>query len=534
MLPCICVSGLGYTFPDGFTLFKNISFNITGGKTGIVGANGCGKTTLLKIITKECGPGEGSVLVNGNFAVLKQDQSGYYSLTLTEVLGLDKKLAALHAITAGKGTESDFSLIGDDWDIEERLTEILRTAGLAEIPAERLFGQLSAGEATRLLLVRCLLQNPDYIILDEPTNHLDGMNRELFYDMVGGYKKGLVAVSHDRQLLRLMDTIIEITSSAAKVYGGNYDFYANQKNTERTALEQKILTAKLELKKEQKTASDSTASRNKINNRAEKNSAKSGIPKNMLNKLRGKGEKTLAHISTVHEKKINRIQDHITELMQNLPMQKKLKIDLNTEPQYKGRILITAEGINIGYDGRLLWRQDIDFILYAKERISLAGNNGTGKTTLINLLTGKLKPACGRITRNNIRISIIDQKYELIDPDLTILENLKRYAPLHMREHELRIRLGRFLFYKDDVFKRARDLSGGEKFRITMACVLAVSNEPDLIILDEPTNNLDLISIEQMQNALLEYSGAVLVISHDRDFLENIGIKTVMDLNKYR
>ena len=488
----------------------------------------------MRIIGKELTPGEGSILTNGNFSVLEQEQSGYSALTLTEVLGVDKKLAALQAITAGKGTESDFSLLGDDWDIEDRVLYIFRTAGLEIIPPERIFGQLSGGEATRLLLAKCILQNPDFIMLDEPTNHLDEINRRLFYDMVRNYKKGLLAVSHDRQLLRLMDTIIEITPAAARMYGGNYDFYVQQKAAECSAVEQQILTAVLELKKEQHTAAATAASRKKMNVRAEKHSAKDGIPKIMLDKRRGKGERTLAHIATVHEKKLNRIRNRVAELKEKLLVQNKLKIDLSTEPEYKGKILIKAKGINFGYNGALLWQQGVDFTLHTQERISLTGNNGTGKTTLVNLLTGKIQPVCGIVICNNIRIGSIDQKYELIDPDLNVLENIRHYAPSDMQEHDLRIRLGRFLFYKEDVFKQARDLSGGEKCRLALACLLAVSNEPDLIILDEPTNNLDLAGIEQMQNALLQYSGALFVISHDQDFLESIGIDTVLNLNRYQ
>ena len=534
MLPCICVSGLGYTFPNGHSLFKNISFRLTNGKTGIVGANGCGKTTLFRIIRKELIPSEGSIITNGNFAVLEQEQSGYSALSLAEVLGVDRRLSALYAITAGKGTEADFVLLGDDWAIEDRVLHILREAGLEKIPLTRLFGQLSGGEAARLLFAKCLLQNPDFIMLDEPTNHLDGVNRNLLYTMVENFTRGILVISHDRHLLRLMDTIIEITSTAAKTNGGNYDFFVHQKAAERSALEQQILTAECELKKEQHTAAVASASRKKMNARAEKNSAKDGIPKIMLNKRRGKGEGTLARITEVHEKKLNRIQNHIAELKKNLPMQNKLKFDLPRDRGYRGKILIKTEGINFGYNGTMLWQQNIDFTLYSRERISLAGNNGSGKTTLVNLLTGKLQPVCGTIICNKIRIGVIDQKYELINPDLTVLENVRQYALSNVQEHDLRIRLGRFLFYKEEVFKRARDLSGGEECRLAMACLLTVSNEPDLIILDEPTNNLDLDGIEQMQNALLQFSGALLVISHDKDFLESIGIDTVLDLSRYQ
>jgi len=525
---------LGYTFPDGHTLFKNINFNLTGGKTGIVGSNGCGKTTLLKIISGELKPGEGSILTNGVFTVLEQDQSGYTALTVAEVLGVDQKLAALRTISAGKGREIDFTLLGDDWNIEERILSVTRRAGLERIPLDRLFGQLSGGEAARLLFVKCLLHNPDFILLDEPTNHLDGIGRTLFYDTVANFRKGLLVVSHDRQLLRLMDAIIEITPVAAKTYGGNYDLYNNQKTTERGALERQILTAELDLKKGQQIAAAAAASRKKINARAKKNNANVGIPKILLNKRRGKGEKTLARITAVHEKKLNRMQNHVAELKENLPANNRIKIDLNAEPEYKGRILIKAEDVNFGYNETLLWRQNIYYTLYAQERISLAGNNGSGKTTLINLLTRKLQPVCGRITCNNIRIGIIDQKYELIAPDLTVLENIRQRAHTDINEHELRIRLGRFLFYKDEIFKQTRDLSGGEKCRLSLACLLSVSNEPDLIILDEPTNNLDLAGIEQVQSALQRYSGALLVISHDQIFLENIGIDKVLDLNKFR
>ncbi len=534
MFPRICISGLGYTLPDGHSLFKNINFNITGGKTGIVGSNGCGKTTLLKIISGELKPGEGSILTNGIFAVLEQDQSGYTGLTIAEVLGVDQKLAALHSISAGKGREADFILLGDEWNIEEHILSVTCKAGLERIPLDRLFGQLSGGEAARLLFVKCLLQNPDFIMLDEPTNHLDGASRTLFYDMVANYRKGLLVVSHDRQLLRLMDTIIEITPVAAKTYGGNYDLYYRQKITEHDALEQQILTAELGIKKGRQIAAAAAASRKKINARAEKNNANGGIPKILLNKRRGKGEKTLARIAAVHEKKLNRMQNHVAELKENLPANNRIKIDLNAEPEYKGRILIKADDVNFGYNETLLWRQNIDYTIYVQERISLAGNNGSGKSTLINLFTGKLQPVSGHITCNNIHIGIIDQKYELIVPGLTVLENMRQRARKDIKEHELRIRLGRFLFYRDEVFKQAEVLSGGEKCRLSLACLLAVSNEPDLIILDEPTNNLDLAGIEQMQSALQQYSGTLLVISHDRIFLENIGIDKVLDLNKFR
>ena len=228
------------------------------------------------------------------------------------------------------------------------------------------------------------------------------------------------------------------------------------------------------------------------------------------------------------------MRNRVDELKTHLQMQNGIKIDLSPNPEYKGKILVKADGVNFGYDGTLLWQQDIDFTLHAKERTSLTGDNGSGKTTFVNLLTGRIQPVCGNVARNNIRIGIIDQKYEQVDPDLTVLENIQRCAPRGVQEHDLRIRLGRFLFYKEDVFRRAGDLSGGEKCRLAMACLLAVSNEPDLIILDEPTNNQDLASIEQMQIALQQYSGALLVISHDRDFLESVGIKTVLDINKYR
>ncbi|RPI05570.1 MAG: ABC transporter ATP-binding protein [Ignavibacteriae bacterium] len=534
MLPTICVSGLGYSFPDGYTLFQNISFTMTGGKTGLVGANGCGKTTLLKIIRKECSPTEGSLRTNGNFAVLEQEQSGYSALTLSEVLEADKKIAALHAIAEGKGSETDFVLIGDDWDTEERIHRILYASGLDHIPLDRRFRHLSGGEASRLLFAKCLLQHPDLIMLDEPTNHLDGKNRRLLYEMVREYKNGLLVVSHDRQLLRLMDTIIELTPSAAHLYGGNYDFYVRQKATERNALEQQILTAELELKKEQRAAADAAASRKKMNTRAEKNSAKGGIPKILLNRRRGKGEQSLARMNAVHEKKLNRLQHRVDELKDGLTVLNNLKIDLRTEPAYNGKILLKADGINFGYNGTLLWRQNIDFTLHTRVRISLAGDNGSGKTTLAHLLTGQIQPVCGTILRNDIRIGSIDQKYEIIDPGITILDNLRRFAPSEMLEHELRIRLGRFLFYKEEVFKQAKDLSGGEKCRLSMACLLAVSNEPDLLILDEPTNNLDLAGIEQMQSALQQYTGALFVISHDQDFLESIGIDSVLDLNRYK
>lgn len=528
----IKASGLSYSFENGSKLFKNINFTLTAEKAGLIGVNGCGKSTLLKLISGEIKPAAGAIEVNGAVTRFFQDQTHIADLTIAEVIGLKAEFEALHRILDGKGTEEDFSIIDKNWDIEERAKEILSQFNLANISFERTFGSLSGGEAGRLLLASCLIKKADYILFDEPTNHLDTESRKLFYKMIDCSKNGMLIVSHDRQLLKKMDKILELTGQGIKIYGGNYDTYLEQKMLEQNAIEQRITEAESSLKKQVKISSTVIKTKERKNALGKQRREDGSLLKAVLNKRRGQAEHTIARLTEVHEKKINQLSENLNSYKNMADRERIIKIDL-LDDKLKSKMLITALQINYKYSEQPLWRHDLSFDIKTGERVLLSGKNGTGKTTLVNMILQNIKPACGRLIINCKYTGIVDQRYELIRPGLTLLDNMRLYAPSKMPEHELRIRLSRFLFYNDDAFKPAGILSGGEKNRLAMACLLASDNLPEMIILDEPTNNLDLKSIIQLQDALEGYRGALIIISHDADFIKSAGITKTINLDDY-
>jgi ATPase subunit of ABC transporter with duplicated ATPase domains len=528
----IKVSNLSYSFQNGKKLFDSLSFNVSTEKIGLTGDNGYGKTTLLRLISGELIPSSGSISVQGTIVKFNQDHAQLSELSAVEILGVKNQLLALERIADGTGNEDDFSLAENNWDIEQRIDASLAMFGLAHVERERKFSSLSGGEAGRLLLASCLIKNPDFILFDEPTNHLDSEAREAFYNIVSDYKKGLLVVSHDRALLWRMDKIIELSDKGIKIYGGAYDFYYEQKQIEKDAIIQKINAAETELKKQIKLAASVVSAKEKKNSLAKLNRGDGSTIKTVLNKRRNNAERTLAHLAAAHEKKIDIINDKLQSLKNGFSQERLIKLDLAANNKFKAKFLVSAMDVNYSYEVDNLWNKGVSFEIASNDRVLIAGRNGSGKTTLINLITQKITPTEGSIKINCANIGLIDQKYGLLNPGITIFENIKRFAPSNMSEHELRIRLGRFLFYKDDAFKITGTLSGGEKCRLSMACLLAASNMPDLIILDEPTNNLDLTSIEQMQSALNSYSGSLAVISHDVDFAQSIGINKIINLDE--
>lgn len=528
----IKASDLSYSFGNGNCLFKNINFTLSAEKAGLVGPNGCGKSTLLKLITGELMPVSGSIEVSGSVTRFLQDQTHLADYSVAEALGVYERLTALRSILAGTGTENDYLIIDNHWDIEDRIEEALALFGLKELDAERKFATLSGGEAGRLLLAACMLKQTDFILFDEPTNHLDLYARESFYKMIETYNKGMLIVSHDRQLLKRVDKIIELTDKGLKTYGGNYDFYIEQKQIEQNAIEQKITEAESSLKKQIKLSAAVISSKEKKNVFAKQNRENGGILKAVLNKRRGNAERTTAKLIDIHEKKINKINDNLNSYKNLADKDYSIKIDID-DAKLKNKLLATAYEINYIYTGHYLWKQNLSFEIRTGERVLIMGRNGSGKTTLINIITQKLPPSGGVIKTNCGHIGIIDQRYEMLDSKLSLLDNMRMFAPSAMPEHELRIRLARFLFFGDDAHKTAGVLSGGEKSRLAMACLLASANLPDMIILDEPTNNLDLQSIMQMQEALNAYKGALIVISHDIDFIESVGITKTINLDDF-
>ena len=458
----------------------------------------------------------------------------WFDLNIAEIFAVKNKYEALERLQKGEGDKEDLLIVDDDWDLVERLEIIKQKLGISHLDLDRKYTSLSGGEKIRCLLASLLIADPDFIILDEPTNHLDDEGRNIIYDFIQTWKKGMIVISHDKVLLRLMNTIAELSSIGFKSYGGNYDYYIEQKKLEDEAVEKEVRNAAVDLKKSIEKKNRVIQRQQKNNISGEKKAEKSNLPKIMANQLRGSGEKTLKKLKDIHNEKVSEAGEKLSELKRKQRQNINIKLDINDKDRYKQKNILTADKINHSYDGeKNIWLKNLSFNIYGGERIELRGRNGSGKTTLLKMIRNEIKNSVGKLDVRTNKVGSLDQDISILDEELTILENINNVSGGKLPEHELRIRLGRFLFYKDDVFKKAGVLSGGERMRAGLACLLSSFDTPDLIILDEPTNNLDLESIDELIKGLNKYKGSILAVSHDLDFLQEIEIKRIIDLNEY-
>lgn len=268
----------------------------------------------------------------------------------------------------------------------------------------------------------------------------------------------------------------------------------------------------------------------KLDSRGKGKQEKSGVARIMMNTLRNNAEKSTSRMKGVHADRIGGIKEELNELRSALPEINKMKFGFDHSTLHKGKILIKADEINFSYNDHALWKHNLTFGIKSGERLALKGVNGSGKTTLIQLILGKLEPQTGSIYRADNKAVYIDQDYSLIDEQLKIYEQVQEFNVSVLLEHELKTRLNRFLFTKDDWDKTCSALSGGEKMRLILCCLTISNQSPDMIILDEPTNNLDIQNIEILTAAITEYQGTLIVVSHDETFLENINIEHTIQL----
>ena len=423
-------------------------------------------------------------------------------------------------------------LLNDDWTIEERCKEAFAYWKLDEFDLNQKMSTLSGGQKTKVFLAGIIIHQPEIVLLDEPSNHLDSISRNILYDYIKSTTNTLVVVSHDRTLLNLLDTVYEISKRGITVYGGNYDFYAEQKKIEADALNQDVKSKEKALRKAKETERESIERQQKLDARGKKKQEKAGLPTISMNTLRNNAEKTNARLKGVHAEKVDGIFQELDQLRKELPDADKMKMDLDDSSLHKGKILITATDINFGYDDQLLWKQALNFQITSGERIAIKGSNGSGKTTLIKMILGELLPKSGTIERADTKAIYIDQDYSLIDNNLNVYEQAQKFNTGALQEHEIKIRLNRFLFTKSYWDKPCSALSGGEKMRLILCCLTISNKAPDIIILDEPTNNLDIQNVEILTAAVNEYRGTLVVVSHDEYFLRQINVEESLTLDQ--
>lgn len=521
-----------YIHPDNETLLRQIDLILPQGqKAALIGNNGCGKSTLLKILAGEITPQKGEIAATTHPYYVPQHFGQYDRLTISDALGISRKLEALYQITAGNTAGKWFDRLGDDWLIEQRSRTALTAWGLGNLPLSAPLSRLSGGEKTKVFLAGMQIHSPTIILMDEPTNHLDTTSREKVYTFISTVRATLLVVSHDRELLNRLPTLYELTPHGITAYGGNYDFYKRCKETAEKALAAELGEKEKTLRQAKQTAREMAERKQKQNARGEKAGIRKRISRMAVNTLKDKAEKSTTKLTDIHAEKIENTSEEVARLRGLLADRQHMQLNFEASGKPKGKRIVSARQLTFSYSGGTpLWKQPLDFQLLSGERVAIQGNNGTGKTTLLKLIAGYLEPTAGCLERNEWTYVYVDQEYSLIHTERTLYEQVQAFNTPPFREDELKTRLHRYLFPSSSWNKRCATLSGGEKMRLMFCCLMIRNQTPDLLILDEPTNNLDIQSIEIITETVRQFEGTILVVSHDTHFLREIGIQRSIEL----
>lgn len=491
----------------GETLIEDADILINeGDKVALVGINGSGKTTFLKIVAGEMSPDSGIVTFakNTSFAYLKQINNIDTDLTIEEelttvikpILDMEERFLKLQE-EISKANEKELDALYAEYDrlqhalelndaymAKSKLTGILKGLGFIEEEFSRKVSTLSGGQKTRVYLAKILLTEPDIILLDEPTNHLDLSSIEWLESYLNNYKKAVLIVSHDRYFLdKIVTKVIDIDNKKVETYNGNYTEFIKKKKELKESAMRAYLNREAQIKRQEE----------------------------VIEKLKSFNREKSVKRAESRQKALDRIERI------DKPTEERSDMDLFFSQSIEsGKDVLHIEGLSKSFDHRKLF-ENVNIDVKRGEHIAILGDNGTGKTTLLKILNNLTEPDSGYIRfGTNVSIAYYDQEHQVLDRNKTIFDEIHDEHP-DMNNTEVRNVLASFLFTGDEVFKPISSLSGGERGRVSLAKIML--STANLIILDEPTNHLDITSKEILENAIREFEGTVIYVSHDRYFI---------------
>jgi ATPase subunit of ABC transporter with duplicated ATPase domains len=528
--PSITLTDVRLQWPDGTTALTGISGTFGVGRTGLVGSNGAGKSTLLRLIAGVLTPTSGRISTNGEVGYLPQTLTLKTDSTVADLLGIGPKLRALRAIESGDAAVENFEIVGDDWDIETRADESLRHIGFSGSDLDRNVGEISGGEAMLVAITGLRLQRTAITLLDEPTNNLDRDARARLSGLITSWPGTLVVVSHDLSLLELMDNTAELHAGELTVFGGPYSAWRSHMDEQQAAAVQAAQAAKQAVKIEKRQRQDAETKLAKRARTGQSSYDNKKGSKILMNQRASDAQVSAGKLRSGSDDKVNAARTALDEASSRIREEERISLNLPDPDVPRGRRIAELRGTNRA------------FFVEGPERVAIIGANGVGKTTLLErVVAGDSLPdndevsdvvesgtAGGRLLTG--RAGYLRQRLDGLDDAATTLENVQASAP-SVPEGEIRNQLARFLLRGDSVYRPVHTLSGGERFRVSLARLLFADPPPQVLILDEPTNNLDIQSVDQLVEALNAYRGAVILVSHDDDFLDRLDLDLVLNLD---
>ncbi|WP_274864963.1 ABC-F family ATP-binding cassette domain-containing protein [Serratia marcescens] len=512
--PYFVLHQLTCQFADGETLFGPLDLAFDRQRCGLVGRNGVGKTQLLRLIAGLGQPGNGHVESHAALAYVAQQPEIAPHTTLAQLLGYGEVFAALTRLEQGRPLADDIDRLEGRWDLNDRLQNAFAAAGLPAFDPLRSASSLSGGERMRASLCGALLGEADFLLLDEPTNHLDSAGRAWLYQQLDQWRGGLLIASHDRQLLGRMERIVELTPGALRSYGGNYEDYRRQRDTEQQA-------ARADLEHAREERRRTRARQQKEHDMSQRRSAQTLRVVDTLNiasfervAYKSAAKESLGTLRKQHQDRRDSLDAAVREAYQRVEEEPPVLLALPGSEVNANKQVLVLERLQLPF----VSAPPLDLRIDGPMRVALTGPNGCGKSTLLKTLLGQLTALSGHC-HCPLSTAYLDQTLSQLDPGLSVMEHLGlQDSPL--AEGALRTRLAQLQLGADRIALPLGSLSGGERLKAALACALWRRQPAQLLLLDEPTNHLDLASSLAIETALADFPGAMLVVSHDEDFLQ--------------